>query len=266
MQQKLGMPKMMCEDKKKKGADNPAYQHGGKYSHFSKKFVNGYNEEKHKKLIQDNTDRNKAKPELFKTNIAYWLKQANGDCALANSLYKRFQTRDLSWFIEKYGETNGTIRHAAKTGKWMAALDAKSPEEKLRIARSKINRSDTPFISKAERALFDILKHEFPDLESQLPLRRSDHTVNTRMYLYDLALDMKIIEYNGDFWHANPSKFNETFISPHTGNTYAEIHARDADKLRVAHSHGYIVKVVWESDYKNDKEKVINECIAFLKQ
>lgn len=74
----------------------------------------------------------------------------------------------------------------------------------------------------------------------------------------------KIVEFNGDYWHANPNKYANHDIM-RNGKTAAEIWEADAKKIAMAESHGYRVKVVWESDYKKNPKKVIEECMNWLK-
>lgn len=267
MQEVLAMPLVTCTAKKamSAGENNPGYQHGGKFSHFSKNFIYGYDEEKHRKLIEDNRNRDINQPELFKTNIAYWLKQTNGNEELAKLLYKKFQTRDLSWFVEKYGKEEGIKRHKAKTEKWINTLQSKPIAELLDINRRKVNKTKRCF-SKAEKELFSTLKLVFPSLTDQWAICHNPLEKKKKFYLYDMALDNKIIEYNGDFWHANPSKFNESFICPYNKLTFNQIHERDLIKINTAKENGYKVMIVWETDYKSNPKKVIEECIKFLTQ
>lgn len=86
---------------------------------------------------------------------------------------------------------------------------------------------------------------------------------------YDLTCEsmMKIIEFNGDYWHANPKKYgvNET-ISMKNGRTAQEIWEADAKKIKLAEDAGYEVKVVWESDFKKNPKRVVEECLVWLKQ
>jgi G:T-mismatch repair DNA endonuclease (very short patch repair protein) len=44
-----------------------------------------------------------------------------------------------------------------------------------------------------------------------------------------------------------------------------DIWKNDELKIQKVIERGYKVLVVWEKDYRNDKEKVIEECIKFLK-
>jgi hypothetical protein len=267
MQEFLKMPLITCELKKESsvGENNPGYHHGGKFSHFSKNFIHGYDEEKHNKLIENNRLFRIDHPELFKTDIAYWLKQTNGDEVLAKQLYMKFQMRDLNWFIKKYGEDEGKIRHQNKIDKWINTLKSKPLEELLDINK---RRNTCGPSSKSERELFDKLSEFFPNLIRQLLLRRENiNGVFNKFYLYDMALSNKIIEYNGDYWHANPAKYDSiTYVNKHNNQAFSEIRARDEDKLQVAIDNGYSLLTIWESDYKLNSKKVIEQCIQFLNQ
>lgn len=62
-----------------------------------------------------------------------------------------------------------------------------------------------------------------------------------------------IIEFNGDFWHANPNKYD-------TDNLYESQKRKiNKDKIKSEYckNHGINLIVVWESDYKENKEDVI---------
>jgi G:T-mismatch repair DNA endonuclease (very short patch repair protein) len=59
-----------------------------------------------------------------------------------------------------------------------------------------------------------------------------------------------IIEYNGDYWHCNPMKFDKRFIHPHKKKTSTEIWEEDKIRIDNLKGYGYNLEVVWESDYK----------------
>lgn len=40
----------------------------------------------------------------------------------------------------------------------------------------------------------------------------------------------------------------------------------EKQRITLLEQKGYMVKVIWEDDYNNDKEKVISECLNFLAQ
>ena len=121
MQLALNMPMITCESMRaaNRGENNPSYQHGGKYSKFSKKFIHGYDAEWHKNHNKNISKLRNENKELFKSNIEYWNVKYPDDAELAMTEYKKSQIRDLNHFIEKYGEEEGKIRHQSKTEKWI---------------------------------------------------------------------------------------------------------------------------------------------------
>lgn len=84
----------------------------------------------------------------------------------------------------------------------------------------------------------------------------------------DYWLHYKIIEFNGDFWHANPKIYNENDMLPRPGNTYEsakDIWERDKTRYERFMLCGFKVHVVWESDYVDDPERTVDECVKFLR-
>lgn len=69
-----------------------------------------------------------------------------------------------------------------------------------------------------------------------------------------------IIEFNGDYWHCNPKKYDENYFHPHKRKTAREIW--DEDKMRVDNIKkcGYNLEVIWESDFENNN-KIINKLL-----
>lgn len=83
----------------------------------------------------------------------------------------------------------------------------------------------------------------------------------------DFAYKNKIIEFNGDFWHANPKKYSSTDILKYAKNRskpVSEIWERDKQRLKNIEDQGYKIKVVWESEFRENKEQVIKESVQWL--
>ena len=85
---------------------------------------------------------------------------------------------------------------------------------------------------------------------------------------YDLTdhTSRRIIEFNGNMWHAHPNRFASDDIVPISRKTAQQVWDADAAKIKLAEDAGYQVRVVWESDYKKNPKKVVEECIKWLKQ
>lgn len=72
----------------------------------------------------------------------------------------------------------------------------------------------------------------------------------------DFVVDDKklICEFFGDFWHANPSKYGIDWINPISKKHAKDIRDRDERKLSELRELGYHVIVIWESDWRFDKD------------
>lgn len=75
-------------------------------------------------------------------------------------------------------------------------------------------------------------------------------------YWYDFYLPKHniILEFNGDYWHANPSKYPKgTYLRSFGENKLVDdIWDRDRLKREAAENAGYKVLSIWESDYKKN--------------
>lgn len=76
---------------------------------------------------------------------------------------------------------------------------------------------------------------------------------------FDFGIDgcQILVEVNGDFWHANPSKYNAEDVIPFPdGHRKAkEVWEKDKKKQLIAERKGYNVLVLWESDLKSMTDK-----------
>ncbi len=77
------------------------------------------------------------------------------------------------------------------------------------------------------------------------------------MYYYS-----NLIEYNGDYWHCNPSKYNGSYFNKKKNKTAEEIWIYDQEKLYLSVKNGYDCIIIWESDYKKDKDNVLKKIIT----
>lgn len=80
--------------------------------------------------------------------------------------------------------------------------------------------------------------------------------------ILDIVLDKYklVIECNGDLWHANPSLYSKNdIIYLYKGPTKAEeIWKRDQSRVEQIESFGYKVLIIWEKDWKHNKQQVEN--------
>jgi hypothetical protein len=226
------------------GENNPGYQHGGKYSPYSKKFVGGYDKAWH----QEQNDNARERIKTMDTNpltLQYWLKEHNGNEELANASYSKAQTRDLDHFIKKWGDKEGQKRYLAKTEKWLTSM----PKINFSAISQELFNSVIEVFTDIEFVYFATFdrcdKYDKMNKEYRLSLKSS-------FILPDFIClkRKKIIEFDGDYWHgeniANPTSESD----------------RD-DRIREV---GYDILHIKEFDYNNNKQREIDKCITFLNQ
>lgn len=180
---------------------------------------------------------------------------------------KKIISEDQKYFsknicIEKYGKEKGLEIWQERQNRWQMTLNAKPDEEKARINRLKLTKGIT--VSTAEKEIIKEIKETNIDLKIIPQFNLSVN--NKKQYVYDIAVNNKIIEYNGDFWHCNPKKYSADYVNPRTKLKASDKWKLDQKKIKFAEDQGYKVLVVWESDFKENKEKVLKKCIKFLTQ
>lgn len=130
----------------------------------------------------------------------YYLEDAQTNYDLADWLLKQRQTtfsKDIC--IEKYGEKEGIKVWQKRQNKWQNNLKSKPQEEINRINRAKTTNMKYYSISSYEREIKEIL-----NCKSQIEIDD---------YKFDLGINDKIIEFNGDYWHCNPKLYEEKYYN-----------------------------------------------------
>lgn len=114
--------------------------------------------------------------------------------------------------------------------------------------------------SKIERELLCAVKERLPTRN----VRKSTIKINTQWFYPDIRVDKEhIIEFYGNFWHANPKMYKPNDILHH-GVCAQEIWERDKQRTITLENAGYRVFIVWESDYKQDKDGIISNILSWL--
>jgi len=230
---------------KVRGEKNGAYQHGGKFSPWSKN-CEKYDEARHQQFIKDQTERMRSE-EGKRTNpffLEYWIDIFEGDEELAKEAYIKSQTRDLQWFTEKYGADEGARRHKAKTEKW-----AKSFKKTNFSAISQLLFCEVFARCPAPTDMIYFATHEREDTADYV---NNEYILNVRTtYVrpdFICLTRKKIIEFDGEYWH-----------SPAIANPERE---RIRDEMII--EAGYEILHIAEFDYNKNPEQEIQRCLDFL--
>jgi hypothetical protein len=113
--------------------------------------------------------------------------------------------------------------------------------------------------SKIEKEFFDDLANIYPDIG-----RETMHYGKSWL-LPDITIvnDRIVIEFYGNFWHANP-KMYKSGDTIHHSLSAQDIWDRDALRLSKFEELGFWTFVVWEDEYKQDPEMVLRKFDSIL--
>jgi hypothetical protein len=100
--------------------------------------------------------------------------------------------------------------------------------------------------SKAE---FEIIEY----LESKNIECQSSYRVESKIFDIYIPKYNLLVEYNGDYWHCNPKKYKADYFNKKKNKTAEELWEYDKNKLYLAKKYNYNTIVIWESDYKQNK-------------
>lgn len=177
-------------------------------------------------------------------------------------------TNTKNYFTSKYGEELGTKKYI-EINKRKAVNNPVLLSERLSIG---IEDATQIILSRQKQFFTSNIEQEFISaIEKQIG--ELDHTTQKNPYgkwsqllgtyiIYDIKHKNCIIEFNGDYWHANPKIYKDTTII--RGKTAVDIQRRDMLKLKTAEDLGLKTLVVWESDFKQNKESTINEVCKWI--
>jgi len=171
--------------------------------------------------------------------IEYWLIKKNGNMQEAIDSLSDFQRKDLNYFIEKYGDEIGKERYLD----WNA--------KKLSNNEKKYSKTSQKFIEDIIHSLE--LEEEslyYGEDEWLVFLNKEEKNIFEKRNLFSLDFfDRRNninIEYDGNYWHSREEQKN-----------------LDIERDRILKNRGFKILRINESDYLNNREKIIAEVKNF---
>lgn len=171
---------------------------------------------------------------------------------------KQAYTNTKEYFVEKYGKEDGTKKFIeynkqkgkANSAKHYSILFGITLDE---AAQFIINRQSFNYSSLLEKEFTTMLEQQVGELDYtslKKPFGKWSNELNSYV-IYDIKHGDCVIEFNGDYWHANPKLYEATDLI--RGTTVEKIWHKDEIKIKIAEDSGFRVMVVWESEFKKDK-------------
>lgn len=114
--------------------------------------------------------------------------------------------------------------------------------------------------SKAENEIKNFLK------ENNFIHNKNRIFYDDNMFIPDICIGNKIIEYYGEYWHCSPRLFEAKDFNTSINLTAKEKWERDEKRIHIFKKLGYNVLIIWENDYNLYKEEILLKCLNFLKE
>lgn len=177
----------------------------------------------------------------------------------------------LSFFIDKYGVEIGTEKFKEVCSS--KALTEENFKRKYGAEGEKkfaeyLERKNTNINFRSKKA-DDIFKELLKLDTGKIRCLEHEHWIfnsDKKRFLYDYTnlSKMKIIEFNGNFWHANPELYEDENAVLYANKSVKEIRELHRSKIDCAVSAGFDVLEVWEKEFDENSEEVFKRILEFL--
>jgi very-short-patch-repair endonuclease len=112
--------------------------------------------------------------------------------------------------------------------------------------------------SKSEIDFYDYIRNNISEsAEANFPIGN---------YIVDVKIGNRILEFYGDFWHANPRIYSAERVMKITDKTAERVWEKDRIRKDYLEGNGYRVLEIWEYDWNNNKIKCIEEIKRFINE
>lgn len=168
-----------------------------------------------------------------------------------------------------YGKKHSskTKKQISKSRKGKATGENNSMAKKENRERAAKNRlltiKETPTKfssrSKNEIKIYNNIKKKY---------KNATHSLVIMPYICDIFIPELnlIIEYNGDYWHCNPFKYEPKYYHKIKNMLAEDIWDYDKKKIDLIKNNGYNLEIVWENDYNKDPKLIYKIIKKYVKK
>ena len=230
--------------------------------------------------------RNKGKIQNNKTHKSFWISQGFSEEEASLKIKELRRTSKEYWLKEGLSEEEAENRARIKSKEanvlciehWIKRGFSEE-EAKQKVKDNRKNSSDrSRGRDCSESSRYSIkfwIKHGFSEEEAKQKVLEIQHNIHkirnnkkisdkNKEYFFNTGksfffVDFVIpkiryaLEYNGDYFHANPSRYDKDYFNKKIKMTAHEIWDRDISRYQTISNMGYKLDIVWES-YDSDKE------------
>lgn len=226
-----------------------------------------YKKEKHGWTREQFDEYNSSRAQTLEKMIARYGEE-DGSKKWLDYCERQAYTNTEQYFIEKHGRQKG-IEKYLQINKEKAVSNPIILSKKMGITIEEataliISRHRNQYTSNLEKEFIVLIEQEIGPLDHttlKSPYGKWSSLLDTYV-VYDIKHKNCIIEFNGDYWHANPKIYADTAVI--RGKTAVDIRNRDKLKLQTVTEIGFRTLIVWESEFKQDKSQTIKKVLEWM--
>lgn len=212
------------------------------------------------------------------TNTYKYKKEHHGWSEQEFDAYNKSRAVTIELMVERYGEeigtqkwidycerqayTNTLIYYTKKYGvdgeqKW---LELNRQKAAGRPSQSPVSNLEKEFVKRLSEYINKQLDYSYQTKQYCV-------YTNNRAYFYDIVHNQRAIEFNGDYWHCNPSLYEANYYHQIMDLLAEDIWKRDKDKVEVLLKERDIKTLtVWERNYRLDPEQEIKKAAKWIQE
>ena len=114
--------------------------------------------------------------------------------------------------------------------------------------------------------LFKKMDEYFPNNKFQYKLKNGEFLIKRFAVDFIDHKTKRIIEFNGDIYHANPNIFESNDTPWNKLLLASQIWDFDKKRKIFIESFGYKTLVIWESEYRKYPEQILQKCIEYINE
>jgi hypothetical protein len=191
---------------------------------------------------------------------------------------QRYAGVTLEYFVEKYGKEEGEAKYKEMCRRKSLTLETfieKYGEEEGQTRWNDLNHKRSRYMRQSAMA-----NELFWEILKQIPTNEHDYIYfddKNKEYFFakkgykTVFVDFfhstkgKIIEFLGDYWHGNLEEYEPDFFNSRANATAKQLNENTHARTEyIEREHGCRVLVIWENEYKRNREQTIQKCVDFL--